>query len=966
MRDYEEVAMSVLRRRDEQLAKDKHRRVIILKAGTAALSFCFACAIGIGAWKSGIPGELMKHGRPGGENVIVEETSTTAAHEATDAVSGQKPSEGAAAAGTALAEQTTRTADRTSNDTAVKTSEDKTVKTTAAAEPATRSAAAAQTAKAETGAAQAAPAAGQTAAAAAVQATTPATVQVTVPVTIQVTTPMAEHVTLPAEVPSEPADAGHDVVPVTTDIASHGSIEAMGRSEYMKKVTSFFTAIMAAASVGTESIDAIQARAEAKDNPYIMGALEFAEQYSEYPDDPFARIADGTIDADFNADGIVDEMDSYLMFWYTEYNDNYFAKAPAERIRNSGDIDGNGTVDTRDTELLMKYVLIDKVPTENMFDTAYYYDKLVSYYEAGDDDYKEMVLDEYSHSEMPFVQRLCESGQSIGVTYYIFADKVDSGEFDLDFDEDGSFTIRDIIWCKISEQKTPIQVHFDPMTGGLVESYDYSARVEISPRVERRIDNIRTRELSSPYNRRNAMKISIGGDLSDVIRYYFETHDLIEKMLNNGYYDALIKGAGAYDLARDIVWYQFFTGMISAETVDDYIKGNAYQDDLVIEITDKELEKMRQAVADGTLPQPDADGNGVIDARDYWYSSIYNGDIVWGRAAWQSELPLEVSNFFRTKFDYDQDGISGTERDIKLAQPYLIEKAVEAISERMVREDNIDLNALEICRAAMTYNLYYYEEAYIYGAYDGLDPEKLDKVFMTKYGGEYKAYEAAVKAGTASEPDLDGDGAITENDLSIASAMSEYLCDLNMAEHGQIADPYRYDTNLVTDEVLEYISSNCDYNFDGRSGKMYDMAIAEEYIAGIIRERQRVEDNTPHYIWEEEGYEDLAPADVTEPAWIGSGSSAVKEEGGLPQEAATGIVTEEETSDRSRIAGDANADAKVNVADAVAVLQFISNSEKYPLDENGVVNADCDGTRGITGSDAIAIQRADAGLSELS
>lgn len=74
---------------------------------------------------------------------------------------------------------------------------------------------------------------------------------------------------------------------------------------------------------------------------------------------------------------------------------------------------------------------------------------------------------------------------------------------------------------------------------------------------------------------------------------------------------------------------------------------------------------------------------------------------------------------------------------------------------------------------------------------------------------------------------------------------------------------------------------------------------------------------------------------------------------------AEGIPAKEETQTTP---GDANNDGKVNVADAVAVLQFIANKEKYPLDENGKANADCDGITGITGSDAIHIQKIDAGV----
>ena len=60
--------------------------------------------------------------------------------------------------------------------------------------------------------------------------------------------------------------------------------------------------------------------------------------------------------------------------------------------------------------------------------------------------------------------------------------------------------------------------------------------------------------------------------------------------------------------------------------------------------------------------------------------------------------------------------------------------------------------------------------------------------------------------------------------------------------------------------------------------------------------------------------------------------------------------------------GDANCDDKVTVADAVAVLQYIANKEKYPLSEQAQFNADIDGEDGITGGDAMAIQKIDAGI----
>ena len=50
------------------------------------------------------------------------------------------------------------------------------------------------------------------------------------------------------------------------------------------------------------------------------------------------------------------------------------------------------------------------------------------------------------------------------------------------------------------------------------------------------------------------------------------------------------------------------------------------------------------------------------------------------------------------------------------------------------------------------------------------------------------------------------------------------------------------------------------------------------------------------------------------------------------------------------------------VSDAVAVLQYIANAGKYPIAGKSLKYADCDGVAGITGSDAIMIQRFDAGI----
>jgi len=73
--------------------------------------------------------------------------------------------------------------------------------------------------------------------------------------------------------------------------------------------------------------------------------------------------------------------------------------------------------------------------------------------------------------------------------------------------------------------------------------------------------------------------------------------------------------------------------------------------------------------------------------------------------------------------------------------------------------------------------------------------------------------------------------------------------------------------------------------------------------------------------------------------------------------------TFEVLSDNVTLSGDANGDGKVTLADCVAVLQYVANKEKYPLDETAIANADVyNKGDGLTGMDALTIQQYDSGI----
>ena len=65
----------------------------------------------------------------------------------------------------------------------------------------------------------------------------------------------------------------------------------------------------------------------------------------------------------------------------------------------------------------------------------------------------------------------------------------------------------------------------------------------------------------------------------------------------------------------------------------------------------------------------------------------------------------------------------------------------------------------------------------------------------------------------------------------------------------------------------------------------------------------------------------------------------------------------------SSLKGDSNCDGEVNMADAVLIMQVISNPDKYSFTGQGAKNADVDGG-GVTNKDALAIQRYKLGLTD--
>lgn len=84
---------------------------------------------------------------------------------------------------------------------------------------------------------------------------------------------------------------------------------------------------------------------------------------------------------------------------------------------------------------------------------------------------------------------------------------------------------------------------------------------------------------------------------------------------------------------------------------------------------------------------------------------------------------------------------------------------------------------------------------------------------------------------------------------------------------------------------------------------------------------------------------------------VGDGQSTTKDNGDNPT-----------TSEGKYLKGDANTDDKIDVADAVLIMQSLSNGDDYKLSEQGAKNADVNDDGGVTNADALEIQKHEAHL----
>ena len=210
----------------------------------------------------------------------------------------------------------------------------------------------------------------------------------------------------------------------------------------------------------------------------------------------------------------------------------------------------------------------------------------------------------------------------------------------------------------------------------------------------------------------------------------------------------------------------------------------------------------------------------------------------------------------------------------------------------------------------------------------GLRTENNKLYFFIHAGGEWRAveYQTADQSGWLGKKHQLAGIYDAEND------MLRIYCDGKM-----VAEKSTGTTSGVTESSYNFTIGKCPETNRGSASDFYEVRVYSK----ALTESELISQNTssPAY----------GPDSQYVQLWLDFDNIAESVE--LPPE------------EDDYLLGDANLDGKVSIADATAILQSLGNKDKYALNEEAARNADCYNVGdGVTGKDALAIQKLDAGL----
>jgi len=201
------------------------------------------------------------------------------------------------------------------------------------------------------------------------------------------------------------------------------------------------------------------------------------------------------------------------------------------------------------------------------------------------------------------------------------------------------------------------------------------------------------------------------------------------------------------------------------------------------------------------------------------------------------------------------------------------------------------------------------------------------EVDVEYFDAKFIELENAVLAGEVAPPDANLDGRIDDEDVGTLTTYFGDVTNLVSAEESEL------DT-----EIWYYLDTDFDIDGNGYSGDIYDIFLAQQFVFKYAYEHDGTGETRSDY------------------------ATKLLKEYNKKHENDTETISKQEINYLAGLdvkrSGDANGDGTKNLADAVMIMQTVTNPDKYELSDWGEFNADVNGTGdGVTQMDACKIQR---------
>lgn len=718
-------------------------------------------------------------------------------------------------------------------------------------------------------------------------------------------------------------------VPVTT--TTELFMETHRRVYYMNKLTAGFAAMLVGATAVPKPVAAV--------NDTGMKKVPFEIMSVQYDINDFDFLKwhndESLIDIDKN--GKFDEHDIYLLYRIeqgdTTLKSDHIVPDPDDEQFNSG-------------RLIQYFTCYYNVDRDILSPDHYAADRTKYVDEQYLNDEDAIAADKQYRQD--FADLFRERTEDFSGLYDVFTAVMDEKKPDVDVDGSGTFDMCDVmdIWyfSKLFNEPPVTYADMDSENltfDGRLKVYDELTQDHLPCDSEEKcIDLYRT--LGDDF-----LVVPIFSDY--LIKYYFENNEFLPEYSDGNYYEYLWRSGYTYPDGYFLKKEQDLLSSFQSTIQDIEWKMGLPSSDVRADVDmthiDRDYEIYKKKVEEGLLPEPDMNGDGRINAVDYYAcDELYNN-----RYEPDPKFTQEDLDHYRFNFDINGNGISGDAADCSIAQLYICEQTGMKTKREKEYEDFRDAwingevsnypwpgtNCLEGTRYPLNapddlFSLCYnYVYAFTYPDSNELAVRLLD-------------YYTSVEAGLRAVPDVDMNGVIDAND---------YIC----AENTLYSQTHtNEDLHTVSDEIMDNYIANFDLDGSGVSGDAMDTLLVLEYVSRKC---------------------DIDKIDLEEMAMNARGQYTENQSTPTGTTTApvpystvpttTTAVALPAAAPKSEKTGDANCDSGVDLSDAILVMQALANPDKYEVEgysnshitKQGKINADVDkSTGGLTANDALCIQ----------